>query len=581
MFHAKHICLLVYALTCCCTDVLAQGIRIPAGAYVIQQHGNLVTQQNWVNNGSFQQKKGYVVFGGGPQQLAGGPTTFYQVTIAAGSSTRVVTPGHTIQYRLRSDGLLYPDKNLTLLATAAQTALVDGNGTGSIPDTLIVQGYLAKGLGYKYLGSPFQSATVNELASEIDLSATFPSVYRYDEDMLSNGWVSYATVTNPLTPMRGFAFQFGHNMAARVVDMKGIVNNGPLSLSLSNNNRIYTKGFHLVSNPYPSPINWDASSGWTKTNMDNAVYYFDADSSDIYGGVYNSYVNGISSDGNATGIIPAMQAFFVRVSDGTYPVAGILGVDNRVRISNDTFTYRRLNGPEPIILRLQASLNNYALTDPLIVYFQPGAGSAFNPRTDAHKLMNTTSRVPNLYSIGLNGEKTAIKALPLSVIDSSSRIPLGIQTATGGMIAISCSNGRNLPANLYGYLYDSQAGIYHDLKEKDPYQLSVAAGILEKKLFLVFSKTPIRNNVLPPAYTNDLMFQASTAGRRVLLSLTVPTGEKATIRIFNALGQLILQQPYTQTGKYTLDLPLAQGIYLVSYHTISSPVITRKIFIGK
>ena len=49
----------------------------------------------------------------------------------------------------------------------------------------------------------------------------------------------------------------------------------------------YTKGFNLVGNPYPSAIDWDAASGWTKTNIDNAVYYFKASATDQYGGTYS------------------------------------------------------------------------------------------------------------------------------------------------------------------------------------------------------------------------------------------------------------------------------------------------------
>ena len=46
-----------------------------------------------------------------------------------------------------------------------------------------------------------------------------------------------------------------------------------------------------------------------------------------------TYVNGISSDGTASNIIPSMQGFLVHVSDGAYPVTGTLGVNNNVRIT--------------------------------------------------------------------------------------------------------------------------------------------------------------------------------------------------------------------------------------------------------
>ena len=52
--------------------------------------------------------------------------------------------------------------NLTLVSTAAQTALITGSGTGNVTGNVTMQRYLPSGFGYKYFSSPFQAATVNE-----------------------------------------------------------------------------------------------------------------------------------------------------------------------------------------------------------------------------------------------------------------------------------------------------------------------------------------------------------------------------------------------------------------------------------
>ena len=99
-------------------------------------------------------------------------------------------------------GDLASDGYLTLVSSAAQTALIDGSGTGDITGNVTMQRYLASGFGYKYFSSPFQAATVNEFGDDMDLTASFPTFYKYDESLVSTGWVSYvnpASVLNPLS----------------------------------------------------------------------------------------------------------------------------------------------------------------------------------------------------------------------------------------------------------------------------------------------------------------------------------------------------------------------------------------------
>ena len=122
----------------------------------------------------------------------------------------------------------------------------------------------------------------------------------------------------------------------------------------------YTKGFNLVGNPYPSPIDWDAATGWTKTNIDNALYYFKASGTDQYSGTYSTYVNGMfQAMGVSTNIIPSMQGFFVHVTNGAFPVTGTLAMDNSVRITDMTHSFIKSDGKGTIpLLRLIAGYSD-------------------------------------------------------------------------------------------------------------------------------------------------------------------------------------------------------------------------------
>ncbi len=400
--------------------VFSQYSVISEGTIVSASGGTITINNSLVNNGSFINTDNKIVFTGADRTIGGtSPVSFDNLTIETGSTTLVNTAGQTVSGILLCNGSLNAGGKMTLLSTATGTALIDGSGTGNVTGNITMQRYLPSGFGYKYLSSPFQDAVVAELGEEIDLLAAFSAIYRYDENRTSGGWVSYKNPSGLLNPLAGYSANFGASTLPETAEIEGVVSNGNIEVTLYNHNQPYTKGFNLIGNPYPSPIDWDAPSGWTKDNIDNALYYFKADTTDQYAGTYSTYVAGMSSDGLADNIIPSMQGFFIHVSDGAWPVTGTLGVNNSVRITDMTGPYLKSAQAEtPAFIRFTAGFSDDSLSfDPLCIYFDAGATNGFDGQYDALKLFNTDTRVTNFYSFGNDSSRLSINALQLN--DSS------------------------------------------------------------------------------------------------------------------------------------------------------------------
>ena len=360
-----------------------------------------------------------------------------------------------------------------------------------------MQRYLPSGYGYKYFSSPFQSATVNEFNDDLPLPGLGPfTFYRYDENRKASGWVSYHTpATNPLVPLQGYAVNFGLTLLPRQLMLPVIVNNGNFSLTLYNHDSIYTKGYNLVGNPYPSPIDWDATSGWTKTNIDGTIYYFKASKTDQYGGTYRTYINGISSDDTVSNIIPSMQGFFVHVTDGgPWPVTGTLAMNNSVRVTDFSQPFTKKKGADNSIplLRLTAAFSDDRISaDPSVIYFDEKATEEFDNKLDALKLMNTDLKVPNLFAVTPEGRKLSINALPL-LADDSCRVPLGLKlNRTGtGTITIKILDVDESLSGRRIYLSDIVAGTEQDLLPDKEFTISLEKGEYLNRFFLNLSGNP-------------------------------------------------------------------------------------------
>jgi hypothetical protein len=552
-----------------------QGIIIESGARVIQNGGNMVISKNWINNGTFNETEGIVVFAGTTQSLGGSSqTTFRNIAVSSGSTTSIITSGQKLTGVLLVDGTLNADGNLTLRSTASGTALIKGTGTGQVFGNVTMERYLPSGFGYKYFSSPFQAATVNEFGDDINLTASFTSFYRYDEARTSSGWVNYKTPANVLSPMAGYAVNFGALNAPNTADVTGVVNNGSHSLTLYNHNNTWTKGFSLVGNPYPSPINWNAASGWTKTNIDDAIYYFKASTTDQYGGTYSTLISGLSSDGLASNIIPSMQGFFVHVTDGSFPVTGVLQMDNDTRVTDDVQPF--IKGEKTTsLLRLTASFtNNPGSPDYSVIYFDPKATDTFDGQLDALKLLNTDPGVPNVYVETPDQTKISIKALPY-VIDSIYVIPLGLKINKPGEVLFKLQDIQGDFMALKISLTDIITGTEQDLLNNQEYKISLSEGEYNNRFFLNLSNTvtDIPDNTplseLYSIYYSQGVLKANIAN--------LERG-KGSLMIYNLLGQTLITDKIYAEGYHEIHKHLNDGIYLTVY-TTGNTRITRKILI--
>lgn len=474
-----------------------------------------------------------------------------------------------------SNGSLITTNNLRLKSNAVQTALIDGAGTGSITGNVTIERYLPTGFGYKYLSSPFQALAVGAFSSYIDLSASFPAFYRYDENRTASGWVSYTNPASSLAAATGYAGNFGEGLEPVTMEVTGVVNNGAIApLTLYNHNNTYTQGFNLVGNPYPSPIDWASANGWTRNNIDNAVYYFNTGIADQYSGVYSSFINGVSSDGIASSIIPALQGFFIHVTDGSYPVSGSLGMDNRVRVNNLNPTFHKSNSAVLPFLRLSAQYSDISgQADYFAVYLSDKSGPQFDPDFDALKLLNTDISVPNIYAIPEQGRKISIQSLP-SWIDSTYILPLAVSSGTEGWIDIGLQQMDGFPVGMRVFFADGLTGEITEVDQEFSVKVWISMGETTDRFSLIFSYDDQTH--IPPA--RDIL-QVHYAEQKLKIFMDLSKGTAATLQVTSMLGVQVLSTQLIGNGNHEIVLQVPTGVYLVSLHTPEG-ILTRKILIS-
>ena len=539
---------------------------------------------------------GAIVLAGTTAQTIGGTSASNFQNLTVGSATAILAAPAGVRQLLTLNGdLTTSGRAFTLFSDATGSAMVV-NTSGAVVGNAIVQRYITPtnaGNGYRHYASPVASTTVNDLATTgftpvvnpaYNLAANpyavtpFPTVFGYNGSRLSSasalssafdfGWESPTALTDALTPGLGYSVNIP---GTQLVDFVGALNNGSISRPNLVRGPQADAGWQLLGNPYPAPLNWDAT-GTSTTGLDAAVYVFR--SSGPYASTYASYVRNGTGTNGGTAQLAAMQGFFVRTTSASTP--GSFNFTNAVRLTSYASpTFQRTASTDPLVrLALSAATGP---ADEAVVSFNSTATTGFDPTADAYKL--AASGTPVLASELGTADLLSINALP-ALGSATVAVPLRVQAPQAGSYTLKATELLNLPAGISAYLRDAQTGTVFDLSQSAGYTVNLAAGAaLAGRFTLLLSGNQPLASASAAISQQVTVFPNPAHAGNISLSLPSTLSQQAIeVSLLNALGQSVAHHtlPASSDAVRTLALPeLAPGIYTVRLQTVAGAISKR------
>lgn len=536
-------------------------LTINAGGSLTLNNGiTLNIYRNFTNNGSYS-GNGTTVLRGSIAQSVTGATSFNHLTLNNAAGATLNDPVNVNGILTLTSGTLISGGNLTV---NLNTGAIAGTGTGSITGDITVSKSVNSNR-YHEISSPLSGRTVADWHDDVPISPgpQYLNLYKYNETSTdtnrSTGWEPITTLSAPLEHMTGYALYFRSPVT---MDLTGpythsaTYSKSGLTNTVSSTNgtpKPDADGWQLVGNPFPSAIDWMAASGWTKTNLDDAIYFWDAVNSR-----YAAFVNGAGNNG-ATRYIPSMQAFWVKVNVGGG--TGALSMNNNVRTSISNPAIWRTASSENL-LRLTAGNGSYS--DETIVRFMEDAEEGFDSHADAYKMMSSDN-TPSFYTL-LGNKKYSINSLPL--IESEYILPLKLKAAFDGAYTIKADNMESFGSQDEIILEDRLSGIRQDLRINPAYMTDIIAEDTAGRFYLIFRKASVTGNTA--SHTSSPAIRIISAGQNVkVLFSKIPQG-KTVVVISNLLGQEMMTLENVEINSHEWNMPLSSlrpGMYLVNIVT--------------
>jgi len=589
------------------TSVNAANFTVATGASMtIGTGGELTLSGNLVNNGTFTGTAGALREAGTAVQSMTGTGSYQLGELTVGSAGVSLGSGVSISKLLILNGTLATNgQSLQLLSNATGTAMVVNNGSATVTGAATVQRYIAPtlnaGAGYRHFSSPTTGATVNTFArpgfvpvvnanyNTVGNTVTpFPNVFGYDQSRVNTsgntstdfdrGFFSPTTTGDALVDTKGYtvnlpAFDASANPTGVPVRFTGTLHNGNYSSGALPRGTQPQSGWHLLGNPYPAPLDWNAAFAGA-SGLDNAVYVFKSTSQ--YGGGYDSYVNGIGT----ARYIGVAQGFFVRTT--TPGTSGQLNFTNAARVTsymNPTFNrVAPATADQRPQLRLELVSNGE--TDATYVYFQNGASPSFDHQYDAYKLPGGSQ----LYlATGTGSPAYSINGLP-ALTGAGAAVPLMTYLPQAGSFQLRLADLQNF-GSASVQLEDRQTGTWYDLKLQPSLTFQVNQPAEAATRFVLHvnqartlaSKTAVLDANAVSVWPNP------ATGVLNLSVASLPAGaDQLHLSLLNVLGQVVARQTAdvrNGTAAASFDVRhLAPGVYTLKGNS-SAASFTRSVIV--
>jgi formylmethanofuran dehydrogenase subunit C len=518
------------------------------GIITFTSGGILNTYGDIVNNGTFTTVSGSKVsFNGSSAQTVTGVPVLHNVEVNNTSSGGVsLSSALALNGTLSlKNGVLTTNSNLTVYFDNGGNIAYASSDAGSISGN--VSGRRALIIRTHYIASSFSGSTSAEVQATTPLYHN--SNWRlFTKDFAAQNWVAVTNTTTSMPLGTGFSLTLA---APAPLILSGTYNHAFTYNSALYSNVLANK-YILVGNPYPSTLDWNNAAGWTKTNISDAIYYWDPANNRVA-----SYVNGAGANGG-TQYIPAMQSFHVTTtgSGGTSSVS----INNNARLSTFISPYFRAAEDDVVRVHL-TSCADTRRSDETVIRFNEYATNDFDYDLDAHKILNTGD-MPSVY--------TATKGNIYSInsyvsVDSAKYIPLATKLASDGSYTLKVS-GTN--PDIDYILVDKLLGTSRSIDNDSCYAFNglKSDDANRFELQLRISEITVSTGVQSANKNRGLGIFSSSKG--FVIKTDRYAGEKADIEILDMTGNSIqlLTGMNLSTGSTYVPLDLADGAYLIKVH---------------
>lgn len=460
----------------------------------------------------------------------------------------VVMPNNSIT--IKEGSSLYIGTNLSLESTSSGSGyLADQTADGDVTITgnIIVQRYISAN-GWHNVSMPVTSAN-SSLFSGSDL------VFYYDETKIYNdwnfGWVWYE---GDLSTMKGYDVYLDANAitvnytAANSSGLNtGAYNIGVTLTNVTNGETDNHKGWNLIGNPYPSPLDWLEEGGWNKSNINDAKYIWNPDADN-----YTIFLGGASPVGinGGTQFIPSNQGFWVQAIAN-----GIVSVNNSARkgvISSTPDYYKNTEYSYPII---SLKVNGNSLSDETIIRFISSTTSNFDLNYDATKLYGRSQMLPQI-STSSDDLDFSINTLP-TVIDGME-IPLNFSCETAGNYCLELSENSNLNSINSVYLFDKFDKTIVDLTFQKHYCFEHLPYNIRQRFLIIINPS---DNKLSSLKINS-PFLVYSYGKTISITNLATENIKTEVDVYNLLGQRVISKSFNERN-INFNLDVKSGYYIV------------------
>ncbi len=553
------------------STVSCRNLTIATGANLTNSaSGTLNIYGNFTNTGAYHDE-GTTAFVGSIPQVVTGVDTLHSAIINNTAGVTLTSPTYIEGHLTLTAGTLASGGNLTV---DLNTGAITGAGTGSISGNLNVLKWIWSDK-YHYISSPLSGRTVADWNDDVLIKfGANTNLYTYDETVPNIdkevGWNAVTSIATTIQDMKGYALYFPRFIYQTTIDLTGPYNHSQTYTSPTLTNTPsgvpVSDGWHLVGNPYPCVIDWSAASGWTKTGLDNAIYFWDEKNTR-----YASYVAGIGVNGG-TRYIPAMQGFYVKVS--TSGGTGTLAMNNNVRTTADNPNVWKVASEEKII---HLKVSNGTYDDETYIRFSELASEDFDSQLDAYKIPNSDN-TPSLSTTSAH-EKYSINSLPKTL--SNKVIPIQLSVGLNGEYSIT--------ADMKGFdsmdsiiLEDRSLGRFQNLIDIPSYSATLSKGDTTTRFFLHYKKqNRVTDNSDRTSENQGINIFAYKQNINILLGQD--HSSNTNILVYNAIGNKVyeIQNADISSGKIEFSLPnINTGIYIVNVQSTTGNA-SQQVFISQ